>query len=768
MDFEKIFDFNNTSNMLATMTQAANQQAAEAKEFAEIAAGQKQKVADSAARYDAEAQKSLTKLQTVQAKGEEARSLAESNNPFDRITLIGEQILNPRDYTADGRSRQISEQSQQLAAHGQIFNVENNLAQANIDAAQARFVANTAGSNAQMNLMRAHVEGLQLMSAGMQATETMRQQNLAMADLPTLLKVQATPPDPKLNGKIAMNGMTYTPGELKERQTALETREKLAFLTPQATDPKFAQAMNIVHDMSLSTMSRVELENLRNNGYIMPDGTQVQSGIFDANYQRVQQREQQAFELAMNQSLMENQVPMMMQESQAMAKNVGMYAAPGTPLAVANQNFLAAANGVAAVAAQDQTPEGKIRQVGVLTQAQKQLNDAVDKEATRKAAGDKELASIYRSQILGMPVQASQVEDVMRSRYISNKGFGELLPNDVSNRLRDNADREYNSIKVEAAKDMTGMEVKFNDKQIREQAINRAIEVERQSAGVVGINLIQQNVGNRTDSPAVKAGMIGGQIFEMQQRASKLAWDSVAQREKLSPDKVIALKNGKAKDVGISDEKAALINQQVNVESVMAEYDLFDKQKPGLGYEMQQWYAATLPEMAKVYTSNLPGIQQAMTGDSVLVEAQKLASMYTMADESVTQRGQKMMTELVTGIRKPEGMWPVLLQNSPNLQDPQKQSIYYDVVLPAIQQARARGANDDNATEAAFAALNNYKSDDAVTMTAVKTLMRSLPTQLEHFQTTWGVAMDYRNTLLRANKPDFVEGQLRKTIPWMK
>lgn len=773
VDISKIFDFNNTENMLQTMTQATNQQAASAKEFADAALVQKDTVAESASRYNDEAQKALGKLKTVQAQGEDARAKADSLNPLDRITLIGDQILNPRGYTAEGRSKQIAEQGQQLAAHGQIFNIENNLAAANIDAAQAKFVADTTGANASMNLMRAHVEGLQLMSAGMQATETMRQQNLAMADMPTLLQVQATPLDPKLNGKIVMNGMAYTPGELKERQNALETREKLAFLTPQATDPKFAQAMNVMHDMSLATMSRVELDTLKQNGYVMQDGTQVSPGIFDSHYQRQTQMEQQSLERMMNETLLENQVPVMLKDSHQMATNVGKYAAPGTPLAVANNNFLAAANGVATVAAQDVTPEGKIKQVTVLGQAQKMLNEAVEKEVLQRSGGDKEMGSIYRSQILGQPIQASQVEDVMRSRYVSNKGFGELLPNEVSNRVRDNADKAYNRIKVEAAKDMTGMEVKFNDKQIREQAVNQAIEQERDNAGVIGINLIQQNVGNRSDSPAIKAGMVGGQVFEMQQRASSMAWDSVARQNDLSPDKILAIKNNRPAEAGITPEKAALIAQQVNVESVMAEYDLFDKTRPGLGYEMQQWYAKTLPEMAKTYTNSLDGIQQALTGDAVTREAQKLASMYTMADESATDRGKKVATELATGARKPENMWPVLLQNEKRLGDSQRQSIFYDVIQPAIQQARARGANDEVTTEAVYGALSNFKSDDPGLNGAVKVMMRELPTQLDNFNTIWTYTLaqnqqSLRRVSLLKNNPEEAGNQIRSVMPWMK
>jgi hypothetical protein len=779
--FEKLFDFSDITNFLSTVTQDANTKAVAAQDLAKEVAVQKGKIADSAVDYNDQAQKALGRLQTIEAKGDEARRMAESGNIFDRITLIGEQILDPRNFTAEGRSRQVSEMSQTLGMHGQIHNVETNLAAAKMDEAAAQATLKTAGIDAKANMLRAQVDGLALMNQAMLQTETLRKQNLAQVDLPTIQKALMGPPNPELKGKLDIGGMAYTPVELQEREKQLTTRASLAMLTPQATDPDFAVKMRVHHDMQLANFTVPELEELRKNQYMMQDGTQVEPSLWDQHYTRQNQAEQQVLQKMMTENMLENQIPTMMKESQTMAESVGAFAAPGTPLAVARNNFLAAANGIATIAAADTTPQGKIVQVAELQKAQQGLVKAVETEAFKKAGGDKQLAEIYRDQMLGQPIQASAVEDVLRTRYTKGEGFGELLPNEASLRVRKNADTNFNLLRQKNAANLDPMAASKSAKELKEEAINMALEQERNMAGVIGANAIQKHVSQRKDNPAIVAGMVPGQLDEMQVRAHTIAMDNVAHRENLTQVQMLAIKNGNARDAGISDERAAAIGQALNAESIMTEYDLFEKQKPGLGYEMQQWYMKVMPELAQNYTLNLKPMERVLTGDSVIESARNLSRMYTMADEAASDRGRTLAAELSTGARKPENMWPVLLHTDKRLADAQKQTIFYDVINPAIEQARARGANDEVTTQAVFDALNNYKSDDPALMGSVKTMMRELPSQLDNFNAMWTYALSQNNNAgtktggwtLRAQSramqdADKSKAILQSTIPWMK
>lgn len=770
--FEKLFgNLSDISNFMDTITTAANQKAVAAKQTAEVAVEEKGNISKSAAEYANEAQTTLQRLQKVEAAGAEARRMAESDNIFDRIALIGDQMINPREYTREGRQNQVAEMSTNLAVRGQIHNVEVNSSAAKIDLAIAQETAATAGVDAKMTMLRTQVDGLALANQAIAQTETLRQQNLIQVDLSTIQKtlMGPTPAD----GKIAIGGMQYTPAEIREREKALTTRTQLSMLTPQATDPDFAAKLRVHHDLQLGNYALPELELLRANNYIMADGTQVEPSLWDAHYNRQNQLQQDVLSRQLNQQALENQVPEMLKQSMQLSKSVSASATPGTPLAIANANFLAASNAVARVAASDVTPSGKMLQVTALAKAQEQLVKAVDQEALRKAAGDKELSQIYRSQMLGEPIQPSQVEDVLRSRYVANKGFGEVLPTDVATRVRKVADKKFAELQQKQAGQLDFGSVTKSAKELREEAVNQAIEAERNQAGEVGINLIQQGTGQRTDNPAIKnAGMVPGLIFDKQLRASNNAWADVGHAAGLSDEQLLMLKSGNYQEAGLTEEKASAIIEEANTMAVQYEYDMFEAVKPGLGYEMQQWYQTALPEMARNYSERLDPIQKVMVGDSVLVEAQKLADRYTYSDENATQRGRKLATEMATGAKKPENMWPVLLQMNGRLADSQKQAIFYDVIMPAVQAARQQGANDEVTTNAVFTALTNFKSDDPTLMAAIKTAQRELPDELDRFHTMWATMMvrgqpsKIRSQVV-GKDPDLAAKQLQTILPWL-
>jgi hypothetical protein len=659
--FDKLFDMSNMDNLFSTLTVAANQKAEAAKKTAEVAVEQKGVIADSAAQYGQEARNALLRVEKVEGAGAEARRMAESNNILDRISLIGDQIINPRDFTLEGRQKQIGEISQTLAMRGQIHNIEVNEAQANIDKAVALEVQATAGVDARMSAMRAQIDGLALMNNALVQTESLRTNALVQMDLPTLQKSQAGPAGP--NGKIAINGMLYAPAELQEREKQLRTRDALAALAPSALGPEYAQQLGIQQDLVMQHMQLPELEEIRLNNYTMPDGTKlVNTQIWDAHYDRLNKLQEDNFRKMQGQMVMDTQIPMMIEQSAAMSKNVAMAAAPGTPLASANAEFLAVTNSAAAVSAiPGATPEVKIKQVQLISSAQEKLNKAVENEAMRKAGGDRELASIYRSQILGEPINPAQVEDVARSRYIANKGFADIFPSEVSTRLRKTADSIFEQKQLDAAKNMNVMGPEKTQKELKDEAVTEAFEVERRESGFIGINRIQEAASKRTDSPAYKAGLIPAALSETMDRATLEARKQVKDELGLNDDQLRGIVNGTPQTAGVSPETYGTAIQLINQRALMNEYDMLEQYKRGLGYEMQQWYGRVLPEMARNYTESLPDMQKVMVGDQVLVQAQKFNYQYTEADNTATQRGLDLIKQTATEAQTPENMWPVLL-----------------------------------------------------------------------------------------------------------
>ena len=776
---DKLFDTTAIGDFLSTITVATSQRAASEKRTAEVAAREAEIQNQESADYNDAAAKALDKLKVIEAQGAEASRMAEGNL-FDRISLIGDQILNPRAFTREGRQGQLAETAQELTLKGQIYSIGVNASQARLAKRQADAVLEMADTEAGLAKLKAHIDGLALASQAITQTETLRATTLAQADLPTIQKALVGPTPP--GGKVMINGFAFTPLELKERANNLETRELVAALGPQVADPEYAGKLRAQHNLALATYTLPELEELKNRGYIMPDGTQVEPQVFDIAYNRATTYQAEALQKMLTQNTIENQLPVLLTEGQKMLDNGAKYATPGTPLALARAQYQAALQTTAtAASAAGVTPEKKALQMDNLAKAQESYGKAVKAEALRKAAGDEELSKIYEDQILGVPLSPARVQDVVVSRFKKGKGFGDFLPNGTALRLQKFADQELSQLQKENAQAGIIGGDKKSDSELREDAIRRAFDRVSGDAGVNGMNLIQAASVKRTDNPAIQAGMVPGQIMELQRRASEIATSSVAKSENLAPEQIEAIRGGRFADAGMDPTKAAMIAQRINIESIATEYELLDAQKTGLGYAMQQWYVKTLPEMAQNYTAALEPTEAALVGDSVLDQVSKFSDLYTAVDESAVSRGAEIAAAKAIGAKKPVNMWPVLLEMDDRLADSQKQQILHEIILPIIQQSAAAGRDDAATSQAITEALGSFQSPDPMLASAVKTLSRSLPRSLDMFDKTWKViasqGLEVQNpgdawtlgTRIRKNENDFTAAyeQIRKVLPWV-
>lgn len=757
-----MFDFSGVTKFLDTMAVAASQTTAAKKQTAQVAKLQSDKILQSAQDYSQAGQDTLATLQKVQGQQKEAAALAEGNI-LDRITLIGEQIVNPRAFTQEGRQNQLAEATTQLAVRGQVHNVQIAEATATVAQAEAQEALNLADVNGQMAALRMQIDGMQMANQAFASTELLKQQNLSQIDLPTLQKALIGPPSP--DGKIALGGMPYTQTEIRERAKQVEMRDKLALLSPQASNPEYANLLQLNQDLQLATYTIPELDKLKSDGYILPDGTQVAPSLFDQHYLRQNQMQAAELEKKMNQEVLFHQIPQMLDTGVKMSQNIQKTQVMGSPLAQANTFYMTELSAAAKLAEtpEGQTPNGKVAQVARIQAAETRLHKAVKDEAVRRAAGDEDLAKLYEGQILGQPISPTIVEDVMVKRFEQNKGFGEILPSDMSLRIQATADRELSTLRQENAQaDLTPGMTKRNEKELRNEAARRAFERERKQAGVKGINLIQQSVSQRSDNPARIAGMVPGQLNEIQTRAMTIGLEEVARQEGLTAVEVQAIRTGRPADAGISPTRAAAIAQAMNAQAMAAEYDLYENHKPGLGYEIQQWYQKTLPELARNYTMSLNPTEQAFAGDAVLNEAMKYNDMMVAIDESASDRGKEMALAASTRYKDPERMWPVLLQMDKRLADSQKQMIYHDVIEPTIKQAKSLNLDSEATTAQVFDTLKNFKSNDPVTMSAVKSMLRNLPESMDNYDIGWQTA------IFTGDRAKRIGAGIEKLFPWIK
>ncbi len=768
-------------NFLSTLTESITAQAATDTQLAETAARENKIVADSAMLYNREAQLAKQEFDAIQAKGADARRKANSNNIFDRVELMGDQILDPGGYTAEGRSKQISEISQGLAMQGQIHSIASEASRARIMEAQANREVQTVKNNLGVNLLKGQVEAQQLAAQGLLAAESVKQQTLLQFDINTLNEALMGPPGK--TGRIALNGIEYTPTELRERSNALTNRSQISMLSPMANDPEFAQKKNVQHTMELATMNVAELESLRQNKYIMPDGSTVLPGTWDSAYVRQNTLIMDDMNKRLTKQNVENAVPGMLLENQSLIERTQKWATPGTPLDMAKKRLQISMEGVASLdkEAAGMPPEYKQAKLSQLMEEQSRYVNTMKTEATRRAAGDAELGNLYFKQMVGEPIETEEVAGVMRNRYINRKTMGDVLPPEVTDQVRRLADTNIAKIQMEQRQNQFGLDYeKKNDKMIREEAFNAAFDTVRAQKGHEVANQIDKDLAARKDNPAVMAGVPPVMIEQMQRNAEQAAQSKFLEMTKLTQEQFIYLKSGNAEGAKVSPEQASVMTKQYNLLESEFMYNQLDKHKMGLGYEVQQWTAQEASKLTDAYIERMDPIISSTVGESLRFEVQSRNDDRLRADQSAAERVQKEFTELSTGAKRPENSWMLMLNMNKNLEESQKQTLYYDVLAPVMKSARAAGMNDEQTNEAAFQALNEYESNDKVLMSSVKMLQRDLPNIITGFQQQWDAAMavnKWNPIWSPGNGSRFFGGgmegnaaatQLKQAIPWAR
>lgn len=771
--FDKIFE-DGIGGFLTTLKDSAENQTAIDLDLAKKAQEESQTVTTLAAEYNKSAQATLEELRVVQAKGEDARRKAESSNIFDRIELMGDQMLDPRNYTAEGRSRRTAEMSQQLAMEGQIVNVGMAASAARVAEAEASHKVASITNLSAVNILKSQVEAMGLAAQGLQASETLRQNSLMQIDLPTLAKASIGPPN--ADGRIEIGGMSFTPLELRERANELEKREKLSLMSPQASDPQFAMKMNLFHEMQLSTFSMAELDQLKSNNYQMPDGTVVTPGVFDAEYNRKNQMMATDMQRRLSETTIQDLLPARQQENQALLDRTASLYEPGTPMGTARKQLEAA---MMTAAELSKTPDGqtipaKLQQLEFLDKAQDRYLKEVDKEAMRKSNGNKAVAGIIQRQMLGQPVEFEEVANVYREQYTNRKVFANLLPSKITDQIRREADKNIAVIQQQQAQNQFDINAtKLSDKEVREQAFNMAFDSVRAGQGAQTVDQIKKHVMTRQDNPAIKAGIPPAALESLQLKADQLAKDDIQKQFKLSDEQFRYLMAGDSKSANVSAEQAGIIAKQYNLLGISHMYSQLDKEKPGLGYDTQNWIRKITPQITENAIANLDPVMQSVAADSIRYETQSYVDDFNNADAAALDLTRQELTAMSTGVQRPENSWILMLNMNQNLSGYQKASLYYDVVMPTIQEARSLNMNDEQTSDAVFKALDSFKSEDKVLMSSIKMMQRSLPDIVDSFQSNWKTMMVMgQSSMVRAQAvgrdAESANQQLKQVVPWLR
>lgn len=680
-------------------------------------------VRDSANRYREKAAITQEELSRIEAERAEALALANSNNPIDRIKLIGAQITKPRSYTREGRMARAQELSQILSLSGQIHNVEISQAESNVAVINARRDASLFTGETALDRLQTRVAAMNLLQQGMAATETMRRQQLDAQTPGTISQSLAAGPDEL--GFFQLGEFRYQEHELLTRNRDLQERQLLAALP---IDPSNSTALAAHQALIVPRMSRFELEEVRKNGY-EKDGMRLDPGLVEDWIKQKTATEVEELQRATQASLASPEnVQRETQRSLDRYESMRARFDPLSPVGRALESYAQNLGTVAVLNEKYNTPEGRIQQMALLRAAEDGLWKAVDAEAGIQAKGDSKLQGILRNQMLGMPVDPMQLFDYGITNYTQGKGFSRAFEGQVAPRLLENADRAY--AELIAGRDQWADSPNSTEmKELKAQAFNRAWEIELQTESLENIRQMGRAAMQRQDNPLVVSGIHAAEQTQILAQAGRLATEYVMRAEELNVQQYEAVINGRESDVQIDSARAQEIRASYNYHLVAAEYDLYEQQQPGLGKRYLDWLGREGNKLA-LNINNRHGVTASMYQQETQEAFATVIGLWSTADESATKRSQLVRTEAILQLGSPTVVIPALLDAVTQVPAPIKTRLYDEIIAPVISQANQQGMDQEQTMAAVITALESgHPTDPAVTKAAQQAL-KAMPNLL--------------------------------------
>lgn len=728
--------FSDAGQLLGGIMSAFEEQAAGNRSILEQTAIETARVRDSAAALQQVTESGLQRAIEVQRRGQEAQRLA-SGGILEGIELIGAQLLDPANYTRAGRENQLRDIQARSDMAATMHNANVTASSARVAAHEARTKLNMFGAETKMQALATRVSTLGTLVQGVAASEQLRLSGLSQFSQNDVIGM-LNDPQLKVDGTVTRNGFKYGRDELLERKKDLDVRQHLAMLSPNVTDPAYANMIRSYHTLLLGTMSYDEMIKIRDSDMRMDDGMQVDADILDAAIARRAGIDQSRVESTINSQMLSQQLPLMLSETK---KRMDYYASsigPDSPLFGAfNQYRIGVATATASLSANGQSPIAMGAALEALQKQEQAWAATVESEAVRQSSGDADLAVILRDQMFGRPVEPRTVTDYITTRYRDSKPFSRVF----------GADSRINPMEVSKAIDLK-LQAKVDAfttqnlgekpssaemKELRSQAAQEGLAEFWQIKAGEAVNQLPQLGMQRKDNPIVATGLTEAEYYSLGGQAENMAIESLTSRFQLKDNAMAEVLRGNHLTVGISDTQADELKAAYNQEAVMFEYDLLESKKPGLGADYAAWFMANADQLTDMSTSRY-GTAENM----VLVDAAQATSMakalWQSADETAKPRGQQIIAENLMGWKQPTVKMRAVLSGIRELTPQQSERLMTKIFDPILKKAEAEGLDAEATTQLLTTALEAGIEGDVETSRAAQRALRSLPASIAMYE----------------------------------
>ena len=705
-------------------------------------------VEESANRQQLMTQAAMAEAEKIKAAGQYSRKLA-SGSLLDGIELITAQALDPTNFTAEGRQKQLGDTQNLLTA-------SQNMHQATVAASQARIQTRLTTNSlakfeatAGLEMLKTQVSTLGIIGQGVAATEAMRELQL------TKLTPDEIQEGIKLadlgDGNAEFNGLKFSRLELQEAKKANDLRTQLAFLIPTEKDPNFVARADSYIAATLPFMTTAQLQELQAGKGVLAPGITVPDSVLTTAIAESMKNDSAKVTQKLDAATAVQQVPQTLATLQADLKFYESRFEPGTPMGAAFDQYRLATSIIGSNSEEaNKTTGGKLALIQQAQTARNEFQAKLDAEAVAQAGGDTDLVPILRSQLMGKAVDPRALNDYVVNRYVAGKSFARVMDPKGAAELTAAIERRFTEGKSAQFSIMGDKPTKDELAEIRSNAANAGVQDFITNKARTIMQAAPIEALRDPSNPLVAAGIDDKAYTQISFQASQMAREAVQTQRELTPVQIEALSRNKPAEAGIDSERAREINNEINQQTIIMEYDLLNQRSPGLGVAYSEWISMNLPAIAQEAAKG-QGQMAAMFTENVGEQAMAVGAVWSAANENATQRGKRVLFESLTQTRRPENMFRNVLTLIPDVTPEEQQLVYDTLIGPAIQSAKAKRLNPQQTSDLIGLALQEGTPDSVPATKAAIKILRALPASLANYEAVLQLFADTNITRDPAN-----------------
>ena len=632
-------------------------------------------------------------LGKVESAKQEVDALRSSSNPLDMLSLIGKQVRDPTLYTREGRSKTMAEANQLLNAKTQVASIQQSALQDLSQLVDVNLAAKGAGlRSAQLSesqnqeLIQAEVARVQTQAQTLAANNALQEQKLAMMSEEETRRVFET----SKGQPIDVGGVILSPGLLEQRMQSLEDRQVMRDARESARDAKKLDLEKKIAKKELETMNVEELRPLLLNGdsrYDLADIKQVYDTKMNAKTADLE-RQTQLFKYSdFGASTL---VPAIQD-----ADRMGQAIPSNSPAGVALKAYQNSIGFVASRLKQFQDsgvpiPVEIIASADVaLREEREKLDKAIDKEATLKSKGDKNLKDAYTNLFRGEPVDRASVTSAVQTRLEKGAPLDDILPPEVGKLVQTRYQEIFQDLQRKNSMNPLGSDKATIKQMAMQQAINEGI-------GTVITNRTQDLFTNQLKDPSnpLYGAMSPNTFLGMVAKADAEGTADFKRTYGLSDEEYTRFAKGEAIEGKVTSAQRAELGVIQSQRLLMQ----LDSVNPGLAKKYSEWWTTKGPayaektqqdRIANATRSGLPdAAMETYAGDMEKEGQYAYMQVMSAAYDSYEGAKEERFNNMVSFDYKPTHRQAALLQMDESLNDGERQAFMKGFIFPLMAQAR--------------------------------------------------------------------------------